>query len=308
MTATTERTAEPLQGMSIALDASAAALSWSNAFLAAGQDEDRPLLYRTLAVEFFSDGVQFIATDGTMLFRTWCPAWGEDAAWAPDSDWEGARWPLRRVVVMDRDKFALGFINTLKAATKELTVTLTLSIEDAPERGDGEAALGDEFSVSVLTLRALGQQLHCRLYEHEYPNWRALDFGVPASERVDGMALSSHTLATLGKVKVFGGLNLDFTGENKRINVTAWIGDTIRGLVMPMRRPEKEKAKEQAAEKGPDATQADLDDVMERTNAKVLLNGEWVKATPENMRAVAEKAVNAAVKDGRRGRPGSDFD
>lgn len=289
-----------LSPMTLAVDASAAALAWSNAFLAAGQDEDRPLLYRTLAVEFFSDGVQFIATDGTMLFRTWVSAWGEDAPWAQDDDWSGARTPLQRIVVMDRDRFALGFIKTLQAATKELVVTLTLAIEEAPERGEGEQALGDEFSSMVLTLRALGQQLHCRLYESDYPNWRALDFGVPASERVEGMALSSHVLSTLGKIKTFGGLNLDFTGENRRINVTSWLGDTIRGVVMPMQR--QKKAATTASDDG-----AEQGDAFDGTNATVSVNGgAEMPATRANMRKAAEQVVGATVKGARDRAAGKD--
>lgn len=304
MTTPTAPTAPPrtrMRPVSLAVDAGAAALAWSNAFLAASQEEGRPLLYRTLAVEFFSNGVQFVATDGVLLFRTWVSAWQEDAEWPEDDLFSDD--PLIRVVVMDRDHFALGFIKTLMAATKELAVTLTMAVEEAPERGEGEPALGDEFSTFVLTLRALGQQLHCRLFEDEFPNWRGLDLGIPMSERIPGTTLATKTLATLGKLKHVTALELDFTGANSRINITSWATDTIRGLVMPMRRIEKEKKPAPT----PD-TQTEIEGTAGIAGGKVIVDGEWVDATPGNMRKAAERVAEGIARNRRRGRPGESQD
>jgi hypothetical protein len=65
-------------------DAGIATVAWLNAFLATSQDDSRPVLYRTLSVEFYPTGAQFIATDGTVMFRAWAPA-----ANAIVQDWPG---------------------------------------------------------------------------------------------------------------------------------------------------------------------------------------------------------------------------
>src|SRR5689334_16300941 len=72
MTAAAE-TKTPVQ---IRVPAREAAIAWLNAFLATSGDSERPLLYRTISVEvfeFYPKGVQFIATNGHILFRAWVP-------------------------------------------------------------------------------------------------------------------------------------------------------------------------------------------------------------------------------------------
>ena len=252
----------------LTVNASSAATAWPNAFLATGQDEDRPLLCRTLSVEFFRSGVHFIACDGTILFRTWVPKHDTDAEWPEDYE-----VPDRSVVVLDRGHFALGFMRTLVAATKDFEFAeLSLAIEAAPEQ-EGEAPLGAEFSAEVLTIRALGQQLHCRLFETEYVNWRQLQFGVDRSERVDGMKLATRMFASVGKLKGIGAIDCTFTGGERQIVLT---GDrSFRGLLMPMRRGQKAATDH--------TTEYDSEQTDALPETKVKVNGAWVDATPENV-------------------------
>lgn len=240
-----------LAATSVTVNASAAATAWLNAFLATGDDKGRRVLYRTLAIEMYRDGVQFVASDATLLFRTWVPAHDTDAEWPGDY----AR-PLRAVVVMDVDHFAQAFIRTLLSASKELdTAELSLTIEEAPEH-DGETPLGAEFSAEVLTLRAFGQQLHCRLYEDLYVNWRRLRFGIDEGERVDGMKLATHMFATVGKLRGIHAIECTFTGDERKIILT---GDrSFKGLLMPMTRSKKETPKP--------TPHAEQTDALEHTN------------------------------------------
>lgn len=212
-------------------NARATSRAWLNAFLAASDDAEKPTLYRTLSVEFFEKGVQFIGCDGTMLFRTWVAG----DALAPMPEIEEA--PERAIVVMDADKFASTFMRTLGTALPDDSFeTIALAIEKAPA---DEMPLGEEFGAEILTLRALGQQLHCRLYDSAYPDWRKLQFGLAAAEMVDGMTLATRLFATVGKLKGVTAIACDFLGTKRQI-VFHGTGDAeVRGLLMPMRRVHK---------------------------------------------------------------------
>lgn len=91
------------------------AQAWLNAAIASGQDDARPALYRTLSVEFFRSGIQFIGCDGTVLFRTWAPYSDIGDLAAPHPEYDEV--PEDAVVVSDVDKFALGFMKTLLGAS-----------------------------------------------------------------------------------------------------------------------------------------------------------------------------------------------
>lgn len=141
-------------------DAYGVAVAWQNAAIASSKDDGRPALYRTISVEFFKTGVQLVATDGHMLFRTWAPY--SDMGDLPAAVPAWKERPVDSVVVMDPDKFALGFMKTLGTALGKKDAPdseLTFTIEAAPS--EAEPALGDAFQahVLVMTVPDLGQQL-----------------------------------------------------------------------------------------------------------------------------------------------------
>ena len=246
MTSSTKRS------VSISLAAGRAAVAWCNAFLATGDNVDRPVLYRTIAVEFFESGVQFVATSGHLLLRAWCPSQDDPGAEMPLTE----EVPDTAVIVMDTDKFAIGFIKATLAACGATddgdVMPLVLSVEPTDTT---EPQLGEELASERLTLRAFGQELHCRLYEGEYPNWRGLHFGLDAAELVDGMCLAPRLFALIGKLKGVTGIDCDFHGAERAIEVKTRYGDaSVRGLLMPMRR---DKSTESGA---PDADEDESDD------------------------------------------------
>lgn len=212
--------------------ASDAATAWLNASIAASQDESRTQLYRTLSVEFFRHGVQFIGCDGTMLFRTWVPSI-EVIGDEPEMP-EYFEAPEDSIVVMDTDKFAIAFMRTLLGACGDVPFELTMSVDPAPR--EDEPPLGEEVTEYVLTLHALGQQLTCKLYDGPYPDWRGLQFGLDPAELVDGMVLATRLFASVGKLKNVGGIECEFRGAERAIDFRGTLGSPIRGLLMPMRR------------------------------------------------------------------------
>lgn len=210
------------------------ATAWLNAAIASSQDESRAALFRTLSIEFFKGGVQFIGCDGTMLFRTWAPY--SDAGDIEMPQPPAKKRPEDSVTVLDVEKFAVGFMRTLLAASAGETIPVDLGLSIDPVYTEQEALEGTE--EYVLTLQALGQRLSCKLYDGQFPDWRSLQLGLDPAEIVDGMTLAPRMFAAVGKLKGVTGVDCVFLGRQKAIEWTALPGGAPAcGLLMPMRKP-----------------------------------------------------------------------
>jgi hypothetical protein len=209
--------------------------AWLNAWIATSNEENRGPLYRTISVEFYRSGVQFISSDGHMLFRTWVRHSDAGDLLGAQPDWIEA--PEDSVVVRDADKFANAFMRTLLTAADEIA-ELTFSIERADD--EEEPALGDEVAKYVLVLHALGQQLSCALYDGAFPDWRALQFSLDPIDRVDGVVLAPKLFAAVGKLRGVYGVECEFRGDDKAIAFVAK-GADVRGLLMPKVEEEEEE-------------------------------------------------------------------
>jgi len=247
----TDAATASIVGMVTKVPARAAATGWLNAFLAASQDAERPLLYRTLSLEFFLHaGLHIVGCDGTALFRAWVPLLSDDEPpkWPADD-----AAPLLSVVVMDPDGFGVGFMRTLLRVTnEEAHAAEELAVEIVEADDEAAPSLGQEFQTKRVILRACGQRLDLRCMDDQYPDWRRLNLGLQASERMDGMRLQPRLLGLIGKLKDVWGVTLDFHGDEKYVGFTAE-GAPVRGVIMPMRRPEKEKPQPKPAP-APDPT------------------------------------------------------
>jgi hypothetical protein len=213
------------------------AQAWLNASIASGQDDSRPPLYRTLSVEFFRRGIQFVGCDGTVLFRTWAPYSDIGDLPAPHPEYDET--PEDSVVVSDVDKFALGFMKTLLSALDDVPWELSISVEERED--EKEPALGNALRGHVLVLHALGQRLTCKLYDGPFPDWRRLQFGLDKAELVDGLTVSPRIFSAAGKLKGVVGVDCSFHGDGKAIEIrTTEPSASVRGLLMPMRRTRSE--------------------------------------------------------------------
>lgn len=223
----------------ITMPARVAAIAWLNAFLAASTDEARPVLFQTLSLEWFDDGLHIVGCDGTALFRTWAPE-AEGGIW-PDP----ALKPNRSVVVMDTEGFGIGFMRTLlKVTSDEEREHEKLTIAVAPADEGATLLLGEEFMGSRLVLRACGQRIDLRIYDGEYVKWRELDFGLNKVEQVDELRIATRLFALVGKFKGASAVNLAFHGKQKAVAFIARDGEfpnpQVVGLLMPMRKGEQE--------------------------------------------------------------------
>ena len=223
----------------VTVPARAAAVGWLNVFLVSSQDENRPALYRTLSLEAFTTGLQLIGCDGTAIFRTWVP--GTET---PDAKWpDMAEAPVRSLVVMDPDGFGLSFIRSLLRVTADdarlhepLTLTTALADDAAAP------ALGSAFQSERLVLRSCGQRTDLRLFEDTYPDWRRVRLGMDVIERMDRLTIATRMFGLVGKLRGVDAIDVEFYGEKKHLAFDARaLGGTteVRGLLMPMRRPEK---------------------------------------------------------------------
>lgn len=214
--------------------ATVGATAWLNAAIASGSDKERRVLYRTLLVEFYRTGIQFVGCDGTLLFRTWAPYVDIGDLGAPQPGILDT--PEDSVIVADTDRFALGFMKTLLSACSNTVEALTVAVERAD--AEEEPALGEDLSRYVLTLQAVHQRLSCPLFEGTFPHWRVLEFGVDAAERVEGMTLAPRMFKAVGQLKGVNGVDLTFRGDDKVIDLSAAPGSEVdlRGVMAPMRR------------------------------------------------------------------------
>ena len=224
----------------IRITAGTVALAWTNAFLATGQDKERPELYKKLSLEVFPGGVQFIATNGHALFRTWVPSTLDD--W--EREWpDNEAAPEQSIVVSDEDGFGLAFMRTVLSVTKdEEHASQALTLEVAPVDEGEEPSLGEELVKRRLILCACGQRLDLQVFEATYPDWRHLDLGFDEAKRVDRMTIGTKVFGLLGKLKGVSVVNLDFHGKDKVVVFEDnWPEPRIRGLLMPCRREKEEE-------------------------------------------------------------------
>lgn len=221
--------------LQITVPARALATAWVNSFLASSQEADRPVLYRTLSLEFFrygtSRGVQIVGCDGAALFRSWVPA-EEGMPWPSDH----AR-PDHSVICMDLDGFGLGFMRALLRVTNDDAHAFeTIAISTLPHDGEANLELGPEFQTERLALRACGQRIDLRLYEDTYVGWRHLQLGVAWPERVDGMRVATRIFGLIGKLKGVTSVELEFHGENRHVAFRGIGTIEVRGMLAPMPR------------------------------------------------------------------------
>jgi hypothetical protein len=237
-----------LDAVEITVPARHTAIAWLNACLARSKDKERPLL-QCLSLEVFDRrGVQCIATNGHILFRTWAavrnlhpvPTFGE--------------LPDRQLTVMDPDGFGVGFMGALLRVTgEEAHADEALTITSSAVDEEAAPSFGQEYQTERVTLRACGQRLDLLVRQEPYPNWRNLKLGLDDLALVDGMKVQPKYLGLIGKLKDVTSVDMTFGGSDRAIFFTAngEEGYGVEGLLMPMRRLETgtkdEKSKGESA-------------------------------------------------------------
>lgn len=207
--------------------------AWLNTALAASDDDNRPVLFRSVLVEVFDHGVQLISTDSYMLLGTFVPRAEEDLTPPPAMD----EAPNETYVVCDADRRMQGLMRHVIAEAKTAEkhgyacdVTLEVRSAEHPE----VPTLDPSMDRAVFVVHTERERLVLPIYEGEFPTWRKLlDVGTDAVEQV---ALSPMLLGRFGKLKAFAGaICFDFDGSDGLISISTTDESYLFGGLMPVR-------------------------------------------------------------------------
>lgn len=243
------------------------ALAWRAVIAAAGTDEDRQALYRTVLLELHPEGVVLVSTNGYLLL--WAFVGHTELA---DAD------PMRPLLGQPIDQVLLRDASNLPAALfayvtkhtalgqgvfdRDATLKLTRgSIEPHPDR----PTLSPELDAPAVLAHYGTEAVAIPIIEGvEFPNWRAaLDTGPASGMR--RIHLDADLLRALASVRTDdrGAVELEMLGRARGVNFTVPGRPAIRGRLMPAleaERPEEPLAEvydlERAFHDGPNAPAA----------------------------------------------------
>jgi hypothetical protein len=220
----------------LTFDAGLLARGWLSAFLATGSDPEVPVLYQTLRLEAFGDGIRLTATDRYMLL----------SAWIPTVDGIGERGideiPDHSLTFCDHDTRAKGFVSYLKKladrAVKEdrpaPQVNLRLGV--AADEGDSPGFPGMELEQVAIEFPD-SETVRLGVVEGEYPAWRAL-LADHKPVKADNFALNPDLLSRVSALGKIHGAYLRFTlGGARKMLLLEPVTDVppvIRGGLMPV--------------------------------------------------------------------------
>lgn len=219
-------------------DAWTFARSWLAVATAASDDDERPILWRTVAVELWPNGVRLTSTDSYLLWSAWVPRVGFHAN--PEPAFE--ELPDEVIVACDADfrgrdllKFAYKVVTAKDAPPQNLKVSLgPAPLEDGQFPGTEREAVAFSFPADV----AISERVVLGTIEGHYPEWRALL--THGAKNVKEVALGPELLARIGSIKRWWGtaIKFTFTGAVSVVHMTPRPTEhagSLVGGVMPVR-------------------------------------------------------------------------
>lgn len=224
----------------LTFDAGLLARGWLATSLATGSDESVPVLYGTLLIETYSDGVRLTATDRYMALTAWVSAVDRDA----DDERALDEAPNGVVIVRDPDgrgKALLTYLRKVAAkAAKDETPApqVTLAVNVPADDGAEPGFPGMELRQVVLDYPE-HEKLTLPIVQGEFPAYRSLLIERDSAS-VAGLNLAADLVNRLGQAaKALGGwLQFGFSGPDSAVAIEiigALNGPTVRGVVMPIR-------------------------------------------------------------------------
>lgn len=205
--------------------------AWLPVWCATSNDSQRPILHRTMCVEWFEgNGVRLIATNSYVLLTGWIGVTEHE----PEPHYDAK--PDLVTVVPDADKRGLGLIKYAASCAKadkdpDGNYHRTKLAVGKPRSSRKTPALADELEQQVLVIGYEGETVELPIMEAEFPSWRTLLAGRTA-EPVERLAVSPTVLDALAKTgREF---TMRFSGEMGGVSIETHAGTPIRGLYMPM--------------------------------------------------------------------------
>jgi hypothetical protein len=203
--------------------------AWRNAWLATGDDDDRPALYRTVLMEWFPAGVRFVATDGYMLVVSYASADREDIR--PDVP-EHDVSPTGSVVAIAADRLMADFLKhravEVKAyqralyetgAAEPVNITFSIGTIDEPNSGQQQLDLGEDKRRLIVSCDM--ERIALPLYDGEYATWRNILASYRPSPRAK-VAVAADLLRRIGQLN-----SLPHSADDDWLNLTMANGGTL---------------------------------------------------------------------------------
>lgn len=219
-------------------DAGILSRGWLATHLATGTDEDVPVLYGTLLIETFADGVRLTATDRMLLLSTWVPG-ARVPVGCPEPALDEA--PDTVTVVRDPDsrgRALLTYLRKLAAKAEkdeQPAILVDLHVGVPAEEADEPGFPGMELSTVVIEYPE-HERVVLPTVDGTFPDYRRLLVG-HESKRMDVVAFGGDNMARLGQVaKVVGSfVHCTFGGPKKAVAVEVGVvPPVVRGVVMPV--------------------------------------------------------------------------
>lgn len=224
-------------------DAETFARAWLAVCTAASDDNERPLLYRTVAVELWPDGVRLTSLDSYMLWTSWVPKMGRHSVTEPTM---GELPEQEPIVAFDEDyrgqallKFAYKIVTAKDASPQNIK----LALGPAPlEDGQFPGTELDAVSLSFPADAAIGERVVLATVEGRYPEWRSLITEKP-ERSTKTVCINPEYLGRIASVKRYWGeaMKFTFTGGPVLLNPLQGLGlaGELIGAVMPVRESER---------------------------------------------------------------------
>lgn len=180
--------------------------AWRNAYLDSSDDKDRDMLYRTVLVEWYPDGLRFVGTDGFVLVASYAARDRRATSHtAPDHD----EAPLGSVVAIAADRLMADFLkhraSEVKAFEREndpgpgpIDITFSLGTIDEPDSAQQQLDLGEDLRRLIMSCES--ERIALPLHELEYANWRTVLAGYTPAPRAK-VKTSAALYARLGQLR-----------------------------------------------------------------------------------------------------------
>lgn len=195
------------------------ATAWLNVAQATGDDDHRPIMYRTTLLEIHTEGVRLVATDGLLLLYSWVPYASDDLANPPAERTK----PSEAHIVMDPDKRMLDLMKFMRREAKEAAKVdrschVDLSIQQADDPG-GQQVIDSMLAPFVFRASTDRERLELPTFDSKYPDWRAVVKGAKP-EATATVKFSTDTFVRLGRLLDIGALTLEPSGAIGLVSLT----------------------------------------------------------------------------------------
>ena len=216
------------------------ARSWASVALAQGEDDSRPVLYRTTLIEIFPEGIRLLSTDTFVLLKAWVTNLDHEDAPEPLIE----ELPMSVAICRDLDHRVLGMMKYAQKITKDDGLDTRLSMEFAIGDQSAEGNTLEGLAASTVHFRIVekyDESIETPVFEGAYPNWRPMWAGhkwAPAS----AIGFGANGILRLGNLsKLWDKAVIRFElGGNigvAKIRIEGPSDVNVTGLVMPTGRP-----------------------------------------------------------------------